>query len=42
MMRKKLGLMLASEKTNCGRVYRIAKGKPAAVEPESTEMQAGV
>src|SRR2546423_872222 len=41
VVRKKLGLALASEKTDGGRVYRIAKGKPGAIEPDSTEVQAG-
>jgi hypothetical protein len=37
VVRKKLGLKLASEKTNGGRVYRIAGGeKPRAVEPCTT------
>jgi hypothetical protein len=41
VVRKKLGLTLASEKIDGGRVYRIAKGKPGAIEPDSTEVQAG-
>ena len=36
VVRKKLGLKLASEKTEGGRVYRIAGGKPGAVEPDTT------
>ena len=37
VVRKKLGLKLASEKTNGGRVYRIAGGdKPGAIEPYTT------
>ena len=40
VVRKKLGLKLASEKTNGGRVYRIAGGdKPRAVEPCTTVAQ---
>jgi hypothetical protein len=35
-----LGLKLASEKTDGGRVYRIAGGgKPAAIEPDTTAAQ---
>jgi Protein of unknown function (DUF3489) len=34
VVRKKLGLKLASEKTDGGRVYRIAGGKPGAIEPD--------
>jgi hypothetical protein len=41
VVRKKLGLTLASEKTDCGRVYRITKRKPGAIEPDSTAVQAG-
>ena len=41
VVRKKLGLTLVSEKTDGGRVYRIAKGKPGAIEPDSTAVQAG-
>ena len=41
VVRKKLGLTLASEKIDGGRVYRIDKGKPGAIEPDSTEVQAG-
>src|SRR5256885_11210139 len=33
VVRKKLRLNLVSEKTDGGRVYRIAKGKPGAIEP---------
>jgi hypothetical protein len=38
VVRKKLGLKLASEKTDGGgRVYRIAgAGKPGAIEPDTT------
>ena len=36
VVRKKLGLKLASEKIDGGRVYRIAGGKPAAIEPDTT------
>ena len=39
VVRKKLGLTLASEKTDGGRVYRIAGGKPAANEPEPLATQ---
>jgi hypothetical protein len=40
VVRKKLGLKLASEKTDGGRVYRIAGGgKPAAIEPDTTAAQ---
>jgi hypothetical protein len=40
VVRKKLGLKLASEKTDSGRVYRIAGGgKPAAIEPDSPAAQ---
>jgi hypothetical protein len=39
VVRKKLGLKLASEKTDGGRVYRIAGGKPAAIEPDITASQ---
>ena len=39
VVRKKLGLRLASEKTDGGRVYRIAGGKPAAIEPDTTVAQ---
>ena len=41
VVRTKLGLTLVSEKTDGGRVYRIAKGKPGAIEPDSTAVQAG-
>jgi hypothetical protein len=37
--RKKLGLKLASEKTDGGRVYRIAGGKAGAIEPDTTAAQ---
>ena len=36
VVRKKLGLKLTSEKTDRGRVYRIAGGKPGAIEPDTT------
>ncbi len=36
VVRKKLGLKLASEKTDGERVYRIAAGKPGAIEPDTT------
>jgi hypothetical protein len=39
VVRKKLGLKLACEKTDSGRVYRIAGGKPAAIEPDSPAAQ---
>jgi hypothetical protein len=39
VVRKKLGLKLASEKTDGGRVYWIAGGKPAANEPDTTAAQ---
>src|SRR5215211_422474 len=40
VVRKKLGLKLASEKTDGGRVYRIAGGgKPGATEPDTTAAQ---
>jgi Protein of unknown function (DUF3489) len=42
VVRKKLGLKLASEKTDGGRVYRIAGGgKPAAIAPDTTATQPG-
>ena len=42
VVRKKLGLKLASEKTDGGRVYRIAgASKPGAVEPDTTAAQPG-
>jgi Protein of unknown function (DUF3489) len=41
VVRKKLGLKLASEKTEGGRVYRIAGGKPGPIEPASTAAQPG-
>jgi uncharacterized protein DUF3489 len=41
VVRKKLGLKLASEKTDGGRVYRIAGGKPGAIEPDTTAARAG-
>jgi hypothetical protein len=40
VVRKKLGLELASEKTDSGRVYRIAGGKPGVIEPDVTAAQA--
>jgi hypothetical protein len=40
VVRKKLGLKLASEKTDGGRVYRIAAGgKPGAIERDTTVAQ---
>jgi hypothetical protein len=43
VVRKKLGLKLASEKTDGGRVYRIAgDGKPGAIEPDTTAAQPSV
>jgi hypothetical protein len=39
VVRKKLGLKLASEKTDGDRVYRIAGGKPEAIEPDTTAAQ---
>jgi Protein of unknown function (DUF3489) len=36
VVRKKLGLKLASEKTDGGRVYRIAGGKPGGIDPDTT------
>ena len=39
VVRKKLGLKLASEKTEGGRVYRIPGGKPGAIEPDTTAAQ---
>jgi hypothetical protein len=37
VVRKKLGLKLASEQTDGGRVYRIAgSGKSGAIEPDTT------
>jgi Protein of unknown function (DUF3489) len=39
VVRKKLGLKLASEKTDGVRVYRIADGKLAAIEPYTTAAQ---
>ena len=39
VVRKKLGLKLASEKTDGGRVYRIAGGKPGAIEPDTIATQ---
>jgi len=40
VVRKKLGLKLASEQTDGGRVYRIAGGnKPGAIEPDTSEAQ---
>ena len=40
VVRKKLGLKLASEKTNGERVYRIAGGsKPGAIAPDTTAAQ---
>ena len=40
VVRKKLGLELASEKSDRGRVYRIGGGdKPGAIEPDTTAAQ---
>jgi hypothetical protein len=39
VVRKKLGLKLASEKTDGGRVYRIAGGKPGAIELDTAAAQ---
>jgi hypothetical protein len=40
VVRKKLGLKLASEKTDGGRVYRIAAGgKSGAIEPDTSAAQ---
>jgi hypothetical protein len=39
VVRKKLGLTLASEKAGGVRVYRIAGGKPAAIEPDGPAAQ---
>ena len=39
VVRKKLGLKLASEKTEGGRVYRIAGGKPGAIAPDTSAAQ---
>ena len=40
VVRKKLGLKLASEKTDGGRVYRIAGGgKSGTIEPDTTAAQ---
>jgi hypothetical protein len=39
VVRKKLGLKLASEKTDGGRVYRIGGGKPGVIEPDVTATQ---
>ena len=41
VVRKKLGLKLASEKTDRGRVYWIAGGKPGVLEPSSSAAQPG-
>ena len=41
VVRKKLGLKLASEKTDRGRVYWIAGGKPGVIEPSSSAAQPG-
>jgi hypothetical protein len=41
VVRKKLGLNRTSEKTDGGRVYRIAGGKPGAIEPDGAAVQAG-
>ena len=39
VVRKKLGLKLASKKTDGDRVYRIAAGEPGAIEPETSAAQ---
>ena len=39
VVRKKLGLKLASEKTDGGRVYRIAGGKAGCIEPDTPAAQ---
>jgi Protein of unknown function (DUF3489) len=39
VVRKKLGLKLASEKSGGGRVYRIAGGEPGAIEPDTSATQ---
>jgi len=39
VVRKKLGLKLASEKTDSGLVYRIAGGKSRGFEPDATAAQ---
>jgi Protein of unknown function (DUF3489) len=39
VVRKKLGLKLASEKTDGGRVYRISGGEPGAFEPDTSAAQ---
>jgi hypothetical protein len=39
VVRKKLGLKLASKKTDGDRVYRIAGGEPGAIEPDTTAAQ---
>ena len=42
VVRKKLGLKLASEKSDGGRIYRIAGGgKPGVIEPDTTAAQPG-
>jgi hypothetical protein len=41
VVRKKLGLKLASEKTDRGRVYWIAGAKPGVLEPSSSAAQPG-
>jgi hypothetical protein len=43
VVRKKLGLKLASEKTGGGRVYRITgDAEPGGIEPDSTVTRPGV
>jgi hypothetical protein len=43
VVRKKLGLKLASEKTDGGRVYRVAGGgKSGAIEPNTSAIQPSV
>src|SRR4051812_25213089 len=42
VVRKKLGLKLASENTDRGRVYWIAGGKPGVIEPGTSAAEPGV
>jgi Protein of unknown function (DUF3489) len=39
VVRKKLGLKVASKKTDGDRVYRIVGGEPGAIEPETSAAQ---
>jgi hypothetical protein len=42
VVRKRLGLKLASEKSDGGRIYRVAGGgKPGVIEPDTTAAQPG-